>query len=273
MAEARVITSSSNQAYKQAVRMTKSKEARAESVFMVEGVRSVREVLGEKAWHVREIWISEELKRKDASLYEQLLHEADATLFVAPEEMVRKLSDTMTPQGIVAFVERKIAKVSEILEKCREKKETPLLVILENLQDPGNVGTILRTLDAAGGHGLILTKGTCDIYSPKVIRSTMGSLLHTDCALVESAEPLILALKKAGFTVVAGDLSASDLPYDVDMKKPLAILIGNEGNGLTKEAAEAATHKIRIPMRGEAESLNASVAAGVLIYEAVRQRL
>ena len=285
MAEIKKITSPQNGTFKTACKWTKPKEARAEGVFLVEGIRWVREILAEKDWPVRGIWVSETLEKQDKAFMELLAEKAACPVVVIPDEMFRKLSDTETPQGVAAFAERRVRKVIDVVKEAEKKSEkagekaaeknasgAPLLVILENLQDPGNVGTILRTLDAAGGTALVLTKGTADIFSPKVVRAAMGSLLHVPVCLVESAAPLEEAIKKVGFTVLAATLENAKEPYDIPMDGKTAIVIGNEGNGLSAEAVASASQGVKIPMLGKAESLNASVAAGILIYEAVRQR-
>ena len=273
MAEIRNITSPQNNAFKAACKWTKAKEARKEGVFLVEGVRWGKEIIAEPDWPVLGIWISETLDKQDPAFLTLLAEKASCPVNIVPDDMFGRLCDTETPQGAAAFVKRRVCKVNDVVKDAlKNDTKAPLLVILENLQDPGNVGTILRTLDAAGGTALVLTKGTADIFSPKVVRAAMGSLLHVPVCLVESAAPLEEALTKAGFTVLAATLQDAVEPYDVAMDGKLAIVIGNEGNGLSAEAVESATQGVKIPMIGKAESLNASVAAGILIYEAVRQR-
>lgn len=148
--------------------------------------------------------------------------------------------------------------------------ETPLYILLENIQDPGNMGTIIRTADAADADGVFLSKGCVDIYNPKAVRSTMGSIFHlpifTDVDLKE-------LVNKINVETVAAHLKGDKTPYDINMKKGIAIMIGNEGNGLSNELSEKADNLVKIPMPGKAESMNAGVAASIMIYEAVRQRM
>lgn len=274
MAEIKTITSTQNSAFKQAAKYAKSQEARKDNVFLVEGVRAVSEVLKAGDWNCQNIWISESLWKSGKEFGKELMDKAQCPVYQVSDAMMQRLSDTMTPQGVVAVVARRNYKVADVLKDCHEKGERPLLVILENLQDPGNVGTVIRTCDAAAASALIVTRGTTDIYAPKVIRAAMGSLLHLPVCRVESAAELAQALKKANIQVLAAALKEDSVtPYEIDMKKPTAILIGNEGNGLTEEAVEAADMTVKIPMPGKAESLNAGVAAGVMVYEAVRQRM
>lgn len=273
MAEARVISSPQNAAFKQAAKYVHTKDARKDGVFLMEGVRAVDEVLKAEEWTVKSIWVGESLKKDAPGYVHHVEMKALCPMNLIPDAMLKKLSETESPQGIVAVVERRSYKIGEILKEAAAKKEKPLLVILENLQDPGNVGTLIRTADAAGATAVIATKGTADVYSSKVIRSTMGSLLHIPVCLVENVPVLAEALKKAGVQVLAAALKDSVSIYEADMTKPTALLIGNEGNGLTDEAIASATQAVKIPMVGRAESLNAAMAGGVLIYEALRQRL
>ena len=177
------------------------------------------------------------------------------------------ISDTKTPQGIMAEVEMENYTAEHLL-----KAENAMLVFLENLQDPGNLGTIVRTAECAGATGIIMSRGTADIYNPKVVRSTMGSLYRMPFAYAEDLQAVIRKARQRGIRVYAAHLGASGAYTDQDYTGPSAFLIGNEGRGLTEETAAAADEKILIPMAGQAESLNAAVSAAILLYEAVRQR-
>jgi len=184
------------------------------------------------------------------------------------DSLFEKLSDTVNPQGILA-----------VCHKFKHKYENaftvdnPLFIILENVQDPGNLGTIIRTADAAGADGIFLSKGTVDLYNPKVVRGTMGSLFHLPIYTNAEINGLLNDCKRHNIQTLATHLGGINTPYSVDLKKPTAIIVGNEGSGLTPETATMADELVRIPMPGRAESMNASIAAGILIYEAVRQRL
>ena len=148
----------------------------------------------------------------------------------------------------------------------------PLIVILENLQDPGNLGTILRTAEAAGASGVLLCQGSADIYNPKVTRSTMGSIFRVPFVYTDDLQEPILSLKKQGVRVLAAHLKGSVDLYEESLISPSAIMIGNESRGLTDAAASLADQAIRISMSGSVESLNAAVAAAVCMFEARRQR-
>ena len=148
----------------------------------------------------------------------------------------------------------------------------PHVIILESLQDPGNLGTIVRTALGAGATGIIMNQTTVDIYSPKVVRSTMGALFKMPHLVVEDLHATMEELKAKGVSLYAAHLKGEKFYDEFDFNKPCGFLIGNEGNGLTKETADLASDYLKIPMEGGLESLNASVAAAILMYEVHRQR-
>lgn len=187
---------------------------------------------------------------------------------IISDKVFKNLSDTVNPQGVLAIVKQPRYDLYNILNKSNG-----LLIFLENLQDPGNLGTILRTAEAAGCTGIIADKNTVDLFNPKVVRSTMGAAFRMPYVSVDTLKSAVEAAKKAGVTFYAAHLGGTKSCYEFDYKKPTAFLIGNEGNGLTDETASLADEKIIIPMEGKAESLNAAMATGILIYEAKRQRI
>ena len=261
----KTITSIHNEVYKNLLKLKRQRRQQEENVFLVEGMRSFQEVVKAKDYTVESIWMDEKTAGK---LSKTLEEHFDCPLYAVPSELLIKASETVTSQGILLVVRRKKQDLEAVM-----KKHPTLAVILERIQDPGNMGTILRTADAAGCGLVFVTNDCVDEYSSKVVRSAMGSLLHVPVFHVESAGKAAALLKEAGFTVVAGALTATALPYDINMVQPVAVMIGNEGAGLSEEAMEAADILVKLPMIGRAESLNASVAAGVLLYEAVRQRV
>ena len=176
------------------------------------------------------------------------------------------VSDTKTPQGILAVVRRMEYTAEDILG------ETPHVLVLENIQDPGNLGTIVRTGEGAGITGVIMSNGTVDIYNPKTIRATMGSIYRVPFCYAENMQAVMQKLKKCKIQTYAAYLEGSSVHDAQNYKEATAFLIGNEGNGLTRELAESADWRIRIPMCGKVESLNAGIASAILMYEAQRQR-
>ena len=157
------------------------------------------------------------------------------------------------------------------LEQLMDGK-CPLLLVLENLQDPGNLGTMMRTAEGAGVTGVLLSRGSVDIYNPKTIRSTMGSIYRVPFLYTDDLMGDMEKLHEKGITTYAAHLKGKGFYDEESYKEPTAFLIGNEGNGLSDELSEKAKQYIKIPMEGQLESLNAAVAAAILMYEASRQR-
>ena len=256
-----MITSATNSRVKRIVALgQKAKFRREEDCFLVEGSKMFLEA--PKSW-VKEVYISESFLAK-CSFREEL---QSYCYEVVSEDVFQKMSDTKTPQGILSVLQCPHYEMEQLLAKAN-----PFLIILENLQDPGNLGTILRTGEGAGIDGVIMTKETADLFNPKVIRATMGSIYRMPYVYVDDILECIKELKKRDIAVYAAHLDDS-VCYDVpDYKKGTAFLIGNEGNGLKKETADSATQYIKIPMHGQVESLNAAIATSILMYEAAKQR-
>ena len=150
---------------------------------------------------------------------------------------------------------------------------TNYLLIMDSIQDPGNLGTMIRTADAAGFTGMIISKGCVDVYNPKVLRSTMGSIFRMPLCFTDKLENVLENIKLKGIRVYASHLSAKESCYEINMTNNIAIIIGNEANGISNEILPYADKLIKIPMYGRTESLNASIAAGILMFECVRQRM
>ena len=256
-----MITSTSNQKIKDLVQLQKKAKARnKEGVFIAEGSRMVLETPKER---IKQLYISETYFEKGG----QELDENGFEFEILSDNVFSYVSDTKTPQGILAIVKRKDYSLEDILDAVN-----PHLIVLDNLQDPGNLGTIFRTAEAAGVTGIVLSKDCVDIYNPKVIRSTMGAIYRMPFVYVEDLLEALKLMNKKNITTYAAHLKGKN-SYDMeDYKSSCAFLIGNEGNGLSEAVSNAADTWIRIPMEGEAESLNAAVAAAVLMFEASRQR-
>ncbi len=274
--EIKRINSAQNAALKQTMKYRSRRGAETAGVFMAEGLRVVEEVLKAQEWSIESLWFEEgflqELKTKTPAFF-RLVHQgisrSKAPLYIVPPSLMKRLSDTETPQGVLTVVRRRQYQLTKVLEGLSHQ---PLILVLENLQDPGNVGTLLRTADSAGADAVLYTKGTADVYSPKVVRAAMGSLLHVPVCKIESVSSVKPLCQAQGIRLWGAHLNGSAYYFDQDLSQPAAIMIGNEGSGLSEEAAEAADALIRIPMLGRAESLNAGVAGGILLYEAIRQR-
>lgn len=240
--------------------MKKSKARTERGVYIVEGVKMFQEAPEDE---IVKIYVS-------ADFYEKGILREKLTGFpheVLKNEVFAYVSDTKTPQGVLCVMKQK----AYTLEQLAGTK-VPLLLILENIQDPGNLGTMMRTAEGAGVSGVLLSRGCVDIYNPKTIRSTMGSVYRVPFLYTDELQKDLKRLRGMGITTYAAHLKGRAYYDEADYRKPSAFMIGNEGNGLTDETAALAESYIRIPMGGQLESLNAAVAAAVLMYEASRQR-
>ncbi len=268
-----MITSTSNQRVKQITQwQEKARARRQDGVFLAEGLKMYQEAPADL---VREVYLTESLleqlknrrqesEQNDINIEEKL----EKTGFeLVTQEVFARMSDTQTPQGILTVLQRPAYELEQMLQV-----ERPLLVLLEDLQDPGNLGTILRTGEGAGITGVIMSKKTVDIFNPKTIRATMGSIYRVPFLYVEDLGETVEMLRERGIRVYAAHLQGQTYYSSFSFTGGTAFLIGNEGNGLRRETAEQADSYLKIPMEGRVESLNAAIAASLLVYEAHRQR-
>ena len=256
-----MITSTGNAQVKRLLQLQKkSKSRNEEKVFIVEGLRMFSEVPEDR---VEKVYISESLynKKKQELSLERFSYE------VLSNSVFEHVSDTKTPQGILCIVKQNIYNIEDLL-----KIENPHFMVLDNLQDPGNLGTIVRTAEGAGVNAVFLSKESVDIYNPKTIRSTMGSIYRMPVVYVEDLLSLLETFKGKGIKSYAAHLAGKNSYDKEDYKCGTAILIGNEGNGLRDEVSNAADIWVQIPMQGKVESLNAAIAASILMFEVYRQR-
>ncbi len=249
------------------VRALKSKSGRDEKgLFFIEGARFVAEALKERVSILYAV-LSETFSSGGGS--EELLGKLNASAFdcyVIPDRIFASISDTQTPQGILAVLS---------LERKQLKNALPsngLFVILDTIKDPGNMGAIIRTADAAGCAGVIVTDGCVDVFNPKVLRSTMGSIFHVPVYHCGSIIEAMNIVRKSGFMLCASRAEGAVSIYEADLSGQVAMIVGSEAEGIGTETAENSDLLIKIPMEGRAESLNASVAAGIIIFEVMRQR-
>jgi TrmH family RNA methyltransferase len=256
-----MITSTSNQQMKNlSALMKKAKERRAQNAFIVEGSKMFEEA--PMGW-VQRVYVSEQFLAGEE--HQRLLAGYDYE--VVSDSVFRSVSDTQTPQGILAVV--KLPEYS--LEQLLDGANTHLL-ILESIQDPGNLGTMLRAGEGAGITGVILNRTTADLFNPKTIRSTMGSIYRVPYYIAEDLPQTLHFLQEKGVTLFAAHLKG-ECSYDrADYTGATGFLIGNEGNGLSDEIAGLADIRVKIPMAGQVESLNAAVSATLFMYECSRQR-
>lgn len=259
-----VISSSSNIQIKNIAALLKKSKAREEQgIYVVEGLKMFEEArtagLLSKAYFSESFYNSKE--SADPGFFTGLDYE------LITDSLFHEISETMTPQGAMGLVRTAEYTLESIIEKPGVS-----LLLLEDIRDPGNLGTIIRTAEGAGITGIILNSSCVDIYNPKVIRSTMGSIFRVPFCRVKDFYGTIGQLRERGIGVFAAHLSGE--PYDTEgcFVNSCAILIGNEANGLSADASALADNLIRIPMEGKVESLNAAVAAAILMYEVARQR-
>ena len=259
-----VISSSKNERIKNIAALQKSKKARTEQgVFVAEGLRLSEDVFKSAAKLIREVYVSEsfsggnELKR----LYDLAGDIRVVDPVTVKDSVFETMSETVTPQGILCVVKQPTYTVDEIISGTDIK-----LLILEDIQDPGNLGTMVRTAEAAGMNGIIMSRGTVDIFSPKVIRSTMGAVLRVPFVYAENLNDVLDELRTKDISVYAAYLRDGTDFKKVKYSNRAAVLIGNEGNGLSDSVLEHCDMNVFIPMAGEVESLNAAVAAALLMY-------
>ncbi|MCR5280017.1 MAG: RNA methyltransferase [Lachnospiraceae bacterium] len=257
-----MITSADNKKIKNVVQLiTKAKARREQDAFVIEGIKLFEEAPEDL---IKEVYVSESCDYKSIKL-DKVPHE------MVKDEVFRKMTDTLTPQGVLCVVSRKHWTLKDMMESAVESG--PVYMVLETIQDPGNLGTIMRTAEGAGVTGIIMNNETVDIYNPKTVRSTMGSIFRVPFVYESDLKKSVGELKSAGVTCYAAHLKGERSCFKTDFKGPAAFFVGNEGNGLSDELTAMADVLIRIPMGGKLESLNAAVSAAVLMYEARRQRL
>ena len=256
-----MITSTSNPQVKRLLQLQKKSKARnEEGVFVVEGLRMFIEVPKER---VEKVYVSE-------TFYNKKKHELNWEEFpleILSDSVFKHVSDTQTPQGVLCIVKQEKYNVATLLDI-----ENPHFMVLDNLQDPGNLGTIVRTAEGAGVDAVFMSKDCVDIYNPKTIRSTMGSIYRTPTIYIEDTVKLLELFKEKGIKSYAAHLDGKNSYDKEDYCTGTAILIGNEGNGLRDEVSNKADIWVRIPMEGQVESLNAAIAASILMFEVARQR-
>lgn len=256
-----MITSMANQQMKHlTLLMKKARERKKEQVFVTEGIRMFEEAPGE---FVTAVYVSESFLEKEE--HQRCLE--GYSYEVVSDAVFREVSDTQTPQGILAVVRMPHYELKDLL-----KKERTHLLILDSVQDPGNLGTMVRTGEGAGITGIIMNRTTVDLFNPKTIRSTMGSIYRIPYVITDDLLQTMQTLRQEGVSLYAAHLKGQAFYDAFDYTKACAFLIGNEGNGLSDEVAAAADTYLKIPMEGQVESLNAAISASLLMYECSRQR-
>lgn len=259
-----VISSKDNEMIKNIRKLKEKKYRDIENEFIVEGIKLVEEAIEENAT-IKQIVVCEECVN-DGTLTQEIRYKiAKCECIYVTEKVFNLLSDVKTPQGILAVI-RKKNKNNEI------DYSQDIIIALDGIQDPGNLGTILRTVDSAGLNQIIISKNSADSYNPKVVRSTMGAIFRVNIIETDNLVETLKQVQKNKFEVVVTALDTNNSIYDIEYKNK-AIIIGNEANGVSKEVQDLANKKVKIPMLGKTESLNASVATSIMIYEYVRNKI
>ncbi|MBR3614434.1 MAG: RNA methyltransferase [Clostridia bacterium] len=257
-----IITSKDNETIKHIKKLKEKKYRDEYNEFIVEGIKMIEEAIIENA-KIKYIIICDDCKTV-GNIPNDLMYEiAKLNCIYVAEKIFNSITEVINPQGIMAIIEKSSNKENEI-----DYKQDNFL-ILDNIQDPGNMGTILRTADSLNLNQIIVSKGSADIYNPKVVRSTMGAIFRIKVIEVENLPKIIKEMKKHKINVYATDLKTDKSIYDVDYTKA-AIVIGNEANGVSNAVLNESSLKIKIPMIGKTESLNAAVATSIILYEAFR---
>lgn len=261
------IESASNAKIKWAASLHQRKERKRRGEFVAEGVR-LAETAAASGWPLRFCVVTESaLANARVRSIVAALETKSCPIFVAPPNVYKKASATESPQGILLVMEAARSSLSAL-----PAEGNPLFVVLDRIQDPGNVGTIIRTADAAGCSGVIALDGTADLFSDKTVRASMGSVFHLPLVTEVSTEDVVMFARERGLSCLAAALDPSAMPhFSVDYRKAVAVVFGNEGEGVSPRFLESA-EKIYIPMAGRAESLNVATSAAVVLYEAFRQR-
>lgn len=257
-----MITSNQNSLIKEIQLVQKKKKERIkQEVFIVEGLRAVEEI--PKDWHVKKYVVAESFE----AVANNIIKNSNAPVFYVIDEIFKNITDTKTPQGILAVVSFPKHSIEEVLSI-----DKGFFIIGDEIQDPGNLGTLIRTAHGAGADGVFLSEGCVDIYNPKTIRATMGSIFHIPTFTNIDIEWLVRELYRTNCNIYATALETNKTLYDYDYTQKTAIIIGNEANGIRQKTKDVVNDFIKIPMPGGSESLNASIAAGICMFEVVRQR-
>ena len=259
-----IISSKDNEIVKSIRKLKEKKYRDIENCYVIEGIKLIKEAINENA-KIKEIVVCEECINSGEIDKDTLYEIAKYNVIYVTEKVFNAITDVKTPQGILAVIEKKA------LNKQIDYSQD-IIIALDGVQDPGNMGTILRTVDSANLNQIIVSKDSADCYNPKVVRSTMGAIFRVNIIEVDNLKETLEAVKKNKFKVMVTALDTNESIYSVNYNNKV-IVIGNEANGVSKEVQAIADEKVKIPMLGKTESLNASVATGIMIYEYVRRRI
>jgi TrmH family RNA methyltransferase len=257
-----LITSTSNDRIKQARNVRDGNEPH---LIFVEGQRLVEECV-RSGLAIRSCFHTQEPAERTQALL-MLLAELGVPSFATQDRVLASLSDTVTPQGIIVVAERPVHTLEAAMSR-----PGPLLVGMDRVQDPGNFGTLVRTAEAAGATGIIALPGSADAFSPKSLRSAMGSAFRLPIVTALAAADVLAACRQHGIHSVAACGTGETLHYAYDWRQPTLLWLGNEGRGVDATLLQTSTARLRIPLQAGVESLNVASAGAAMLFEAVRQR-
>lgn len=255
------ITSSSNQLMKEIRSLQDKKGRQSSKAVLLEGVRLVVDAYGSGAV-IRYFIVSDSFLEKAEPILADFSH---PKVIQVPDDLFTRIGETRSPQGLMAVADMPVYNPHDIYQDINR------VIALENLQDPGNLGTIIRTADACGFDAVILSNDSVDPFNPKVVRSTMGSLFRLPVLVADDIYHSLDELKRKGLRIASAHIKNALPCWQADLSSNIAIVIGNEGNGLTERMLNMSDLTVMIPMAGRTESLNASAAASILLYESMRQ--
>lgn len=249
-----MIKSKDNDSIKHVRALSQKKYRDEYNEYFLEGEKVVFEAINENA-PIKEIFICDEI-------FSGSIDETKIKIIHVDRKVYESISDTVSPQGILAVMEKNV----------NVKNNDDIIFALDDVQDPGNVGTIIRTLDCAGIKNLIVSNKTSDVYNPKVVRSTMGAIFRVNIEMTDDLLVKLKTMKESGYQIIVATLDTNLSYTDLNFKNKAIVVIGNESKGVKKEIQDLANIKVKIPMFGKTESLNASVAASLMAYEYVRKK-
>jgi TrmH family RNA methyltransferase len=257
----------SKEKLKELLKLKTQKGRKTQGRFLIEGMRLCEEMANSN-WEAESVLFSSSFQNSSSGKkLLQKFERRNVKTIPVKDEVVKKLSDTVTPQGIIAVVKIKEFSLNELWSESSN-----IILALDAIRDPGNVGTLIRTADAFGIDGVILSSDTVELYNPKVVRSTMGSIFHLPIFDEVDLEKTIPQLKRSNFKIYGTDAKEGKDLDKLDFSARICLLIGNEAEGLNKNLLDLSDEIIRIPIFGKAESLNASVAGGILLYEITKRK-
>lgn len=257
------ITSKDNDFIKHIKKLKDKKFRDLNNEYLIEGIKLIKEAIQENS-KIKQIIICDECENTEVIPKELMYEIAKYECIYVTKQIFNIITEVKNPQGILAIISKE--NTENEIDYTQD-----IIVALDDLQDPGNLGTILRTVDSIGLTQILVSKGTADCFNPKVVRSTMGAIFRVKIIECEDLKNTLKEIKRHKFKLMVTSLQTEKTIYDTDYKKKV-IIIGNEANGVKQEIQDMADEKVKIPMLGKTESLNASVACGIVLYEHVRQK-